>query len=39
MQDNPIVVTCAKGITPYLKQELQTLGFPAVPAAPSEDVM
>lgn len=30
MQNNSIVVTCAKGITPYLKQELQCLGLPVV---------
>jgi len=30
MQNNTIVVTCAKGIIPYLKQELQDLGLPVV---------
>ncbi|MGC2063632.1 MAG: hypothetical protein WA610_11695 [Thermodesulfovibrionales bacterium] len=30
MQNNSIVVTCAKGITPYLKQELEYLGLPVV---------
>ncbi len=28
MQSHPIVITCAKGITPYLRQEVQDLGFP-----------
>lgn len=28
MQNNLIVVTCAKGITPFLKQELELLGLP-----------
>ncbi len=30
METNSIVITCAKGITPYLKQELHSLGFPVV---------
>lgn len=28
MQKSKILITCAKGIPPFLKQELQTLGFP-----------
>ncbi|MBA4371312.1 MAG: RNA methyltransferase [Thermodesulfovibrio sp.] len=30
MKNNSIVVTCAKGITPYLKQEIESLGLPVV---------
>jgi len=30
MGRNKILITCAKGITPYLKEELLILGFPAI---------
>jgi putative N6-adenine-specific DNA methylase len=30
MQKNKILITCAKGIPPFLKQELLTLGFPVL---------
>src|SRR3989337_4230596 len=30
MRKNKILVTCAKGITPFLKEELLLLGFPVI---------
>ncbi len=30
MEKTPILITCPKGIPPYLKQELLSLGFPVV---------
>ena len=30
MEKNPIVITCPKGIPPYLKQEILSLGFPVL---------
>ncbi len=30
MEKNPILITCPKGIPPYLKQEILSLGFPVL---------
>jgi len=36
MKKNRIAITCAKGVSPYLKQEILSLGFPVLSQAVSE---